>query len=105
MLFHLISDRRKNAHMSLTVSDSQLRPEAAVLLCCTRMTVDTQQAKKIKDLDCCGSTVRVQPITYKVGGRQYVAIPSGAGGLAVTVVGENTQISKGSALVVFALPE
>ena len=52
-----------------------------------------------------GSTVRGQPITYKVGGRQYVAIPSGAGGLAVTVVGENTQISKGSALVVFALPE
>ncbi len=52
-----------------------------------------------------GSIVRGQPITYKVGGRQYVAIPSGAGGLAVTVVGENTQINKGSALVVFALPE
>ncbi len=52
-----------------------------------------------------GSTVRGQPITYKVGGRQYVAIPSGAGGLAVAVVGENTQINKGSALVVFALPE
>lgn len=51
-----------------------------------------------------GSTVRGQPITYKVGGRQYVAVPSGAGGLVVTFVGENSKISKGSALVVFALP-
>ena len=52
-----------------------------------------------------GSTVRGQPITYKVGGRQYVAVPSGAGGLVVTFVGENTAINKGSALAVFALPE
>ena len=37
-----------------------------------------------------GSTVRGPPITYKVDGRQYVAVPSGAGGLAVTVVGENS---------------
>ena len=52
-----------------------------------------------------GSTVRGQPITYKVGGRQYVAIPSGAGGLVVSIVGENPNISKGSALLVFALPQ
>lgn len=52
-----------------------------------------------------GSTVRGQPVTYKVGGRQYVAIPSGGGGLAVTLVGENPLASKGSALVVFALPQ
>ena len=52
-----------------------------------------------------GSTVRGQPITYKVGGRQYVAVPSGAGGLVVTFVGENAAINKGSALAVFALPE
>ena len=52
-----------------------------------------------------GSTVRGQPVTYKVGGRQYVAIPSGAGGLVVSIVGENPNISKGSALLVFALPQ
>ena len=53
----------------------------------------------------CGNFRPAQPsaasrLPTKVGGRQYVAIPSGAGGLAVAVVGENTQINKGSALVV-----
>ncbi len=52
-----------------------------------------------------GSAMRAQPVTYKVGGRQYVAIPSGGGGLAVTLVGEPPLTSKGSALLVFALPE
>ena len=52
-----------------------------------------------------GSSLRGQPVTYKVGGRQYVAIPSGGGGLAVTLVGEPLLTSKGSALLVFALPE
>ena len=52
-----------------------------------------------------GSTVRGQPATYKVNGRQYVAIPSGGGGLAVSLVGENPLASKGSTLFVFALPE
>ena len=52
-----------------------------------------------------GSTVRGQPITYKVNGRQYVAIPSGSGGLVVSIVGENPNVSRGSALFVFALPE
>ncbi|MGH7963721.1 MAG: PQQ-dependent dehydrogenase, methanol/ethanol family [Candidatus Binatia bacterium] len=52
-----------------------------------------------------GSSVRGQPTTYKVGDRQYVAVPSGGGGLAVTIVGEHPLVSKGSALVVFALPQ
>lgn len=52
-----------------------------------------------------GSTVRGQPITYKIGGRQYVAVPSGGGGLVVSIVGEHPLTSKGSALVVFALPQ
>lgn len=52
-----------------------------------------------------GSTVRGQPVTYKIGGRQYVAVPSGGGGLAVSIVGENPLGTKGSALTVFALPQ
>jgi alcohol dehydrogenase (cytochrome c) len=52
-----------------------------------------------------GSTVRGQPVTYKIGGRQYVAVPSGGGGLAVSLVGENPLMTKGSTLVVFALPK
>jgi alcohol dehydrogenase (cytochrome c) len=52
-----------------------------------------------------GSTVRGQPVTYKLGNRQYVAIPSGAGGLAVSIVGENPLGTKGSAVTVFALPQ
>jgi len=50
-----------------------------------------------------GAGVRGQPATYKIGGRQYVAVPSGGGGLAVSLAGENPLASKGSALVVFAL--
>lgn len=52
-----------------------------------------------------GSAVRGQPITYKLDGRQYVAIPSGGGGLAVTFVGEHPLTTRGSALLVFALPQ
>ncbi|MCS6925027.1 MAG: PQQ-dependent dehydrogenase, methanol/ethanol family [Candidatus Binatia bacterium] len=52
-----------------------------------------------------GSTVRGQPVTYKLNGRQYVAIPSGGGGLAVSLVGENPLSTRGSALLVFALPQ
>jgi alcohol dehydrogenase (cytochrome c) len=52
-----------------------------------------------------GSTVRGQPVTYKINGRQYVAIPSGGGGLAVSLVGENPLSTRGSALLVFALPK
>ncbi len=52
-----------------------------------------------------GASVRGQPATYKIGGQQYVAIPSGGGGIVATVVGEPPLASKGSALVVFALPK
>ena len=52
-----------------------------------------------------GSPVRSQPVTYAIGGRQYVAIGSGGGGLAVTLVGEPPRRTLGSTLVVFALPE
>ncbi|MEW6297108.1 MAG: PQQ-dependent dehydrogenase, methanol/ethanol family [Thermodesulfobacteriota bacterium] len=52
-----------------------------------------------------GSTVRGQPVTYKLNGRQYVAVPSGGGGLAVSLVGENPLSTRGSALIVFALPQ
>jgi hypothetical protein len=48
--------------------------------------------------------VRGQPITYKIKGRQYVAVPSGGGGIAVRTVGEAPLMTQGSALVVFALP-
>ena len=52
-----------------------------------------------------GSMVRGQPITYKLGGTQYVAVPSGGGGIAVAIIGEHPKVTKGSALVVFALPK
>jgi alcohol dehydrogenase (cytochrome c) len=52
-----------------------------------------------------GSTVRGQPVTYKIGNRQYVAVPSGGGGLAVSLVGENPLGTKGSAVTVFALSQ
>jgi hypothetical protein len=48
--------------------------------------------------------VRGQPATYKIGGRQYIAVPSGGGGIVATAVGEPPLSSKGSALIVFALP-
>ena len=52
-----------------------------------------------------GSGIRSQPITYRIDGRQYVAIGSGTGGLAVSVVGQPEHITLGSALIVFALPK
>lgn len=51
-----------------------------------------------------GSGIRSQPVSYAIDARQYVAIGSGAGGLAVTVVGEPPLRTLGSALFVFALP-
>jgi alcohol dehydrogenase (cytochrome c) len=51
-----------------------------------------------------GSMVRGQPVTWKQGARQYVAVPSGGGGIAVAIIGENEKVTKGSALVVFSLP-
>lgn len=52
-----------------------------------------------------GSGVRGQPVTYKLDGRQYIAVPSGGGGLATTLLGKPDKVNQGSALVVFALPE
>ncbi len=52
-----------------------------------------------------GASVRGQPSTYKIGGRQYLAMPSGGGGIIATITGEPPLASKGSALVVFALPQ
>ncbi len=52
-----------------------------------------------------GSMVRGQPITYKIDGRQYVALASGGGGIAVSIIGEAPSVTLGSALAVFALPQ
>jgi alcohol dehydrogenase (cytochrome c) len=52
-----------------------------------------------------GASVRGQPATYKIGDRQYLAVPSGGGGIMATLAGEPPMASKGSALVVFALPQ
>ncbi|MGE0822866.1 MAG: PQQ-dependent dehydrogenase, methanol/ethanol family [Candidatus Binatia bacterium] len=51
-----------------------------------------------------GASVRGQPATYKIGDTQYIAVPSGGGGIVATISGEPPLASKGSALVVFALP-
>ena len=51
-----------------------------------------------------GSMIRGQPVTYKIGDTQYMAMPSGGGGLAVTIIGENPNVTLGAALVVFSLP-
>ena len=51
-----------------------------------------------------GSAVRGQPVTWKQDGRQYVAVLSGGGGIAVSIIGQPQLDTPGSALVVFALP-
>ena len=50
-----------------------------------------------------GSGIRSQPITFKLEGRQYVAIASGTGGIAVSMIGEPPLRTLGSALLVFGL--
>ena len=52
-----------------------------------------------------GSAIRSQPTTWAMDGRQYVAIPSGGGGLVTAVVGQPEITTPGSTLVVFALPD
>jgi len=52
-----------------------------------------------------GSALRGQPVTWKQDGRQYVAIPSGGGGIAATIVGQPELDTLGSMLAVFALPD
>ena len=51
-----------------------------------------------------GSSIRSQPVTWQMDGRQFVAIGSGAGGIVSTYVGSPDIITTGSALLVFALP-
>ena len=51
-----------------------------------------------------GSSIRSQPVTWQMNGRQFIAIGSGAGGIVSTYVGSPDIITTGSALVVFALP-
>jgi alcohol dehydrogenase (cytochrome c) len=51
-----------------------------------------------------GASVRGQPASYKINGRQYIAVPSGGGGIMATLIGEPPLAGKGSALIVFALP-
>ena len=51
-----------------------------------------------------GSSIRSQPVTWEMNGRQFVALGSGAGGIVSTYVGSPEIITTGSALLVFALP-
>ena len=51
-----------------------------------------------------GSSIRSQPVTWEMNGRQFIAIGSGAGGLVPSYVGSPKIITTGSALMVFALP-
>lgn len=58
-----------------------------------------------------GTTVQGYPVTFSVGGRQYVAVPTGAVGggsprvVPRTIIPEIRQPQSGNALYVFALPE
>ncbi len=52
-----------------------------------------------------GSSIRSQPITWEMDGRQYVAIGSGAGGVVPSFMGTPDITTTGSALIVFALPK
>ena len=52
-----------------------------------------------------GTSARGQPITWEQSGKQYVAITSGGGGLAVEIVGEPPMVTRGNALMVFGLPK
>ena len=52
-----------------------------------------------------GSGLHGNPVSYSVGGRQYLAVPTGWGGWLEGFAPEMYGASRGSALVVFALPE
>ena len=52
-----------------------------------------------------GSTIRGQPISYEIDGRQYIAVPSGGGGLVVEIAGQPPITTLGSTLVVFSVPQ
>ena len=57
-----------------------------------------------------GTSVQGYPLTFSVGGRQFIAVPTGLGGgsprlVPSTLVPEVHYPSNGNALYVFALPE
>jgi alcohol dehydrogenase (cytochrome c) len=52
-----------------------------------------------------GAPVRGQPITYKIDGTQYVAIPHGDNGEPDTERPPGTGAHQGNTLVVFSLPK
>jgi glucose dehydrogenase len=52
-----------------------------------------------------GALVRGQPVTYKVGDVQYVAIPSGDDGARDTERSCGKGTRQGNTLLVFSLPE
>ena len=52
-----------------------------------------------------GSGIHSNPVTYSVGGKQYVAVPTGWGGWLKGFAPELYGGNRGSALMVFALPE
>lgn len=51
-----------------------------------------------------GSGIRSQPMAYEIGGKTYVAIGSGGGGLVQEIVGSPSVLPHGSTLFVFELP-
>jgi alcohol dehydrogenase (cytochrome c) len=51
-----------------------------------------------------GSGIHASPVTYSVGGRQYIAVPSGWGGWMKGYAPELYGANRGNALFVFALP-
>jgi alcohol dehydrogenase (cytochrome c) len=51
-----------------------------------------------------GSGIHSNPVTYSVGGKQYIAVPSGWGGWMKGFAPELYGATRGSALFVFALP-
>ena len=52
-----------------------------------------------------GSSIRSQPITWKVDGEQFVAVPSGGGGIIGSIVGAPESVTHGSTVVVFSVPK
>ena len=71
------------------------------------MALDAKSGKLLWSFNT-GSGHRGGPITYSVKGRQYVAVPSGLGGLFVNGMPlawpESVDLTTGSAVFVFALP-
>jgi alcohol dehydrogenase (cytochrome c) len=51
-----------------------------------------------------GSGIHSNPVTYSIGGKQYIAVPTGWGGWMKGFAPELYGSSRGSALMVFALP-